>query len=704
MKRFILIGLFVCALCHVQAQINTDRVLAIGRNALYFEDYVLSIQYFNRVIHVKPYLAEPYYFRAAAKYSLEDWRGAEEDCEKALEINPFMVNAYNLKGIIAQRREKFESAFEAYTKGLEVEPDHLNLLMNRGIAGIQLKRFEQAVADYNKVIKLDPRMAGAYLNRGAAHVQHGDTASAMADFSKVVEINPHLPDGYAYRGLLSYQLKQYVNAFSDYNKVIDLKPNESDYYLNRAIIRYHLDDLRGTFADLDKVIELDPQNRLAYSNRGILRAQVGDLNRAADDFTRTLGFDPNDHLTLYNRAMLYFQIGELHKSLADFNRVIAAFPDFGPAYAYRAQIKNKLNDQDGARLDYQTAYKLDQDRQAKGLKAEVKRDDQQSDSDEKQSKETRKSSDRDIRKANQVAVLDDFDQDSEALKTDKETIRGQIQNRDIIIDLEPMFGLSFYTADTLLPRAGYYKPSVEAFNRKKVYPQKLRLTNREMVSETDQAVYYFNRIRSVTEEIKQDPGEMELYFVRGTLYSLVVNYNLAIYDLDGCIQKNPADLNALFNRAYVRFKMVEVIRGMEQANPSKPVELNLNVLKSNAIASTKIEAANQNRLDYELIRADLERILQLSPDFEFAHYNLGILYCIQRDFLLAEQSFSKAIELNGDFSEAYFNRGLVRIYLQQDAAGTADLSKAGELGIFKAYNVIKRYGATRNSTADQLRR
>lgn len=33
------------------AQINTDRVMAIGRNALYFEDYVLSIQYFNQVIN-----------------------------------------------------------------------------------------------------------------------------------------------------------------------------------------------------------------------------------------------------------------------------------------------------------------------------------------------------------------------------------------------------------------------------------------------------------------------------------------------------------------------------------------------------------------------------------------------------------------------------------------------------------------------------
>ena len=36
------------------AQINTERVMTIARNALYFEDYVLSIQYFNQVINAKP--------------------------------------------------------------------------------------------------------------------------------------------------------------------------------------------------------------------------------------------------------------------------------------------------------------------------------------------------------------------------------------------------------------------------------------------------------------------------------------------------------------------------------------------------------------------------------------------------------------------------------------------------------------------------
>ena len=62
------------------AQYNTDRIMSIGRNALYFEDYVLSIQYFNRVISVKPYLAEPYYYRGVAKFYLDFT--VEESCGK----------------------------------------------------------------------------------------------------------------------------------------------------------------------------------------------------------------------------------------------------------------------------------------------------------------------------------------------------------------------------------------------------------------------------------------------------------------------------------------------------------------------------------------------------------------------------------------------------------------------------------------------
>ena len=82
-----------CSMCH--AQFNTDRLLMIGRSALYYEDYVLSIQYFNQAISSKPYLYEPWFFRGVAKFYLDDYVGAESDCTEALERNPYVVGSTN---------------------------------------------------------------------------------------------------------------------------------------------------------------------------------------------------------------------------------------------------------------------------------------------------------------------------------------------------------------------------------------------------------------------------------------------------------------------------------------------------------------------------------------------------------------------------------------------------------------------------------
>lgn len=94
--------------------------MTIGRNALYFEDYVLSIQYFNQVINAKPYLAEPYFYRGLAKMNLDDYQGAENDCTEAIKRNPFVPNAYQIRGISRIRQEKFKDAIQDYEKALKL--------------------------------------------------------------------------------------------------------------------------------------------------------------------------------------------------------------------------------------------------------------------------------------------------------------------------------------------------------------------------------------------------------------------------------------------------------------------------------------------------------------------------------------------------------------------------------------------------------
>jgi hypothetical protein len=88
LRFFILLFFFAAALTS-RAQINTDRVIQMGRTAIYYEDYVLAIQRFNLVIGSKNWLPEPYFYRGLAKFYLEDYKGAERDCSEAISRNAY---------------------------------------------------------------------------------------------------------------------------------------------------------------------------------------------------------------------------------------------------------------------------------------------------------------------------------------------------------------------------------------------------------------------------------------------------------------------------------------------------------------------------------------------------------------------------------------------------------------------------------------
>mgnify|MGYP001513844220 FL=1 len=168
------------------AQINTDRVMNIGRNALYFEDYILSMQYFNQVIKVKPYMAEPYFYRGVAKLSLDDFKGAEEDCTLCIERNPFIVNAYQVRGIARQNLGDYQGAIDDYTEGLRYAPEDRSFLNNKAIAEVQLKKYDEAEKSFDKLIALHPNYYNGYMSRAQFYLEKGDTIKAIDDIDKAI--------------------------------------------------------------------------------------------------------------------------------------------------------------------------------------------------------------------------------------------------------------------------------------------------------------------------------------------------------------------------------------------------------------------------------------------------------------------------------------------------------------------------------------
>ena len=95
--------------------------------------------------------------------------------------------------------------------------------------------------------------------------------------------------------------------------------------------------------------------------------------------------------------------------------------------------------------------------------------------------------------------------------------------------------------------------------------------------------------------------------------------------------------------------------------------------------------------DYKKSLEDYTKVLKTNPDMSFAYYNRANLKLRLKLYQRAIDDYSMALKLEPKMAEAYYNRALILLYLKENKLACKDLSKAGELGISAAYNVIKRY-------------
>lgn len=669
--------LFPVLLC---AQINTERVMTIARNALYFEDYVLSIQYFNQVINAKPYLYEPYFFRALAKLNLDDFQGAESDCNLAIQRNPFVVGAYQIRGLARIRQNKFDGAIEDYRSALKYDPENVVLWHNLSLCHMQKEDYEAAKDDLNKLLAIAPRYTRAYLMRGEVYLKQNDTIQALTDFDKAISMDKYDADGWAARAIVRLQQEKYKDAESDLDQAIHLSVRNASYYINRALARFHQNNLRGAMSDYDLALDIDPHNFIGHYNRGLLRAQVGDDNRAIEDFDFVLEMEPDNMMATFNRGLLRAQTGDYRGAISDYSKVIDEYPNFLAGYYQRAEARKKIGDKRGAEQDEFKIMKIQLDKR-NGVAAGNKNGSGQEvadNTDEEgggENSKTRKKSDKNMENYRKIVIADD----AETNPRYKNDYRGRVQDRNVTIQLEPMYALTYYEKSSEVKRAVHYHKYIDELNHSQLLPKPLRITNMEAPLTEEQIRFHFALIDAHTSDIVADNQNAVKRFMRGLDFYLVQDFASSIDDFTQSILLDDTFFPAYFMRALVRYKQLEYQKaeaGMMEGTPSAAPE------------SGKGEIA---AVDYDIVRKDLDHVIQLAPDFVYAYYNRGNVMSLLKDYRAALADFDKAIELNPDFAEAYFNRGLTHIFLGNNKQGIADLSKAGELGVVSAYNIIKRF-------------
>ncbi len=160
---------------------------------------------------------------------------------------------------------------------------------------------------------------------------------------------------------------------------------------------------------------------------------------------------------------------------------------------------------------------------------------------------------------------------------------------------------------------------------------------------------FMEAILNLNKAIETDPKYSQAYFVRGNIKATFEDYHGAMKDYNSAVENNPKSFDGYFERGNVKMKLQ----------------------------------------DYYGAIADYTAAIALNENYVDAYFNRGKAKQFLQAYEEAINDCTKIIQINAKSKDAYYMRGLLRLDFGDQKLGCLDLSKAGELGDSRAYDVIK---------------
>lgn len=657
MRKFIgaILFLFCMFADNAGAQVNKQYFVWVGRDMVMDSRYREAIETLNILLRADPDAYEGYFWRGIAKYHLDDLLGAERDFTLTLAKNPVYTNAYQFRALTRSRLGNYDDAMKDFDEAIELRPDYPVPYYSRGVTNILTGRYREAVDDFNMYMRFNQRDADAYANRGTAYLHLQDTVAAYEDFGRAIRTNREYPRGYLERGSLYMEQGRYDEALADFDTAVRCDTSYIPAYFSRAMAYYRKHNLQAALADFDRVLELDPTSSVTYFNRALVRTETGDYNRALEDYDQVAAYSPGNVIVYYNRAGLRFRLGELQGALEDYDRAIELYPDFANAYLGRASVKYLLRDSEGAERDRSVAERKIAEYRAR-LEGE-----------------------------SEVSFADTSRQFDKLLSFDTQLSDGPVRNTatgtNERITLRPSYG--FTLRSDAEPGRGLILHPGEAEAEEFI----ASLGDASVVFGYEgsdmAAAALVRKDEAVSADIAANGSRWQAYFMRGMTQALLKQYTNAVGALSTAITLSPRNPFLYIARSAVQAEMTDFISSMDNGYSR---------ISPESDRSARMRDAART-YDYDEAISDLNKAAKLNPNLPCIYYNRGNLFALSGRFPEAFEEYSHAIALDPGLAEAYFNRGLVQIYMKDTRKGLLDISKAGELGIGEAYDLLRLYSA-----------
>jgi protein O-mannosyl-transferase len=211
---------------------------------------------------------------------LEQNRSAEakQHFEKVIEIKPDLAEAQNYLGALLAGEGRFAEAIEHFQKVLQIDQRNGDAAYNLGNVLLAQGRSDEAIEQFQKTIAIQPRHADAHYNLGVLLGAQGRFAEAIEHIQKAIEINPAASDAefglarvYAAQGRLT-------EAIEHCDKALRIRPDDIEGHYRFALLLQSNGKYEGAIAHYQAVLELEPRHLPACNNLAWLLATCPDAS------------------------------------------------------------------------------------------------------------------------------------------------------------------------------------------------------------------------------------------------------------------------------------------------------------------------------------------------------------------------------------------------------------------------------------------
>jgi len=440
-----------------------------------------------------------------------------------------------------------------------------------------------------------------FYNKGIIHYEKGEYELSIDLFKQAIEKNSSNPQFYYNLGLAYVKTEEYDLAIDNFKTTISLNSKDADALQNLGIAYHKKSQFEEAIQSYKKAIEIKPTDYEIYDNMGISYFSMKLYKDSIECFKKALDLDKNNPALASNLGYAYYISEQYDLAKENFLYVISLNPEDEEAYFNLGNVYLKLQELNLAEENYKKTLSINPEHE-EALKA---------------LNNLHKTENAPLveEKSREIAEIE-IEKVEEA-KPEKEILITEAKD----IDKDAVAEEYFLKAVNLLKEKNL-EPAIEKLNK-----------TLSLKQDHPHALVLLNKTKSLL-------NEADILFKQGVLHYSNKDYAGSIDCFKKALDIKPNSIQIKSSLAKTQIKL-SLDKAAETSSPD-----NFSTAHYTIFSKTKEQEK------YKMEVATLKKAIEENPKEPENHYNLGVVYIKQKEYLHAIDSLKTTLLLKPEHKEA----------------------------------------------------